>query len=215
MTGIVNDNTGRGGSNFNLDKLEQRNEQLSNSSHSRTKSERTNTLTVSCTSRTETDERERVEWMKNEYYGIQIKAGCNILQWNIRGVRANSAALMNVARIYDYKVMLLQEMSTKYDKNWIQMHLDGHELESDENGKTGIYIQEGIQYMKLKLKMIDETPPNGIRRSENRLYATACVVTINIKGKQQNIALLSLYRSGNGCAKEQNYKWMDYRRRSK
>ena len=128
------------------------------------------------------------EWHQTQFIDKPLR----ILQWNTGGLSLKTTALWMTMMQRQIDVMMLQEISTRYNPNLAPIPFSGYDQIQDKYHKTGIYIRETLKYIKMKIKLIPG------RTVEDTLYATAIVVRTQVGPHSKHILLMNVYRSPSG-----------------
>ena len=105
-----------------------------------------------------------------------------ILQWNIRGIVSNSDSFYNQTIQNAPNICMLQELSTKYIKNFHIKNFKTWSYFGDSYAKTGIYIKHYLNHGFIPIKL--NIPISG--NVKDILYCSAAWVEV----KYQNLDYL-------------------------
>ncbi len=131
------------------------------------------------------------DWHSNKYQSHPV----NILQWNVGGLSLKTSLLWMTIQQHNLDVLMLQEISTKYQSHLTEIPFKGYRFIGDLHHKTGIYVKDTLYHHQIPLKLIEGT------YAEDTLYASAVVIRTLQASKQKHILLLNIYRSPNGTQK--------------
>ena len=115
------------------------------------------------------------------------------MSWNCQGLASASSSLALTLQNRSLDVIMLQELSTKYPKDWVPIPLSGYQFYRDCRSKTGFYVKESVQHWPVPIKLTVNP-----RVPEDTIYATGVIVRATYAQKVQNILFLNIYRSPNG-----------------